>query len=99
MAYDESTRRMVIVGENGKAGQAKTNQELTAALSVSVWDLSNMRQPVMACMAGPKQVSCALVRMCMRMCLAHICIHTWTDIFVPKTLMAILIHALRAKRA
>ena len=58
MAFDDVNSRLVIVGEDGKAGQAVTSQQLTAALSVSVWDLRNMQQPVMACRAGHQQVSC-----------------------------------------
>ena len=56
LAYDEAECRLVIVGENGQARKARSSQQLAAALSVSVWDLSNMRQPVMACMTGSEQV-------------------------------------------
>ena len=57
MAFDEVNSQLIIVGEDGKAAQAATSQQLTAALSVSVWDLTNMPQPVMACRAGHQQVS------------------------------------------
>lgn len=56
MAYDESESRLVIVGEDGRSGKAQTSQQLAAALSVSVWDLSNMQQPLLVCTTGSKQV-------------------------------------------
>ena len=56
MAYDESESRLVVVGEDGRAGKAQTSQQLAAALSVSVWDLSNMQQPLLVCTTGSKQV-------------------------------------------
>lgn len=62
MAYDEAGSRLVIVGDNGMAFKAKTSRQLAMALTVSVWDVSSMQQPVMACMAGNKQVS--LVSLC-----------------------------------
>ena len=56
MAYDPAQSRLVIVGENGQASKAKTSQQLAAALSVSVWDLSNLNQPLLAGTSGSKQV-------------------------------------------
>ena len=57
MAYDKSEARLVIVGEDGSAHKAKTSQQLAAALSVSVWDISNLHQPLLLCSAGSKQVN------------------------------------------
>lgn len=56
MAYDEGQLRLVVVGDNGGAGRARTSQQLGAALSVSVWDLTSIMRPVMACLAGKQQV-------------------------------------------
>ena len=56
MAYDKSESRLVIVGEDGRAGKANTSQQLAAALSVSVWDISNAQQPLLVCTTGSKQV-------------------------------------------
>ena len=64
MAYDNTKCRLVIVGENGKAGQAQTAQQLAAALSVSVWDVSNVGQPLLACTTGSKQVYMLLRLLC-----------------------------------
>ena len=56
MAFDEAELRMIIVGDNGQAGKASSSQQLASALSVSVWDVSSMLRPVMACLAGKRQV-------------------------------------------
>lgn len=64
MAYDQSESRLVIVGEDGHAGKAQTSQQLAAALSVSVWDLSNMQQPLLLCTTGSKQVPSLLQGYC-----------------------------------
>lgn len=72
MSFDEANSRLIIVGDNGLARKAQTSQQLHAALSVSIWDLSNMRQPVMAGMAGAKQVSRFV--QCCRFCCA--CLHS-----------------------
>ncbi|KAL0036267.1 hypothetical protein WJX79_010808 [Trebouxia sp. C0005] len=55
MAFDEAELRMIIVGDNGQAGKASSSQQLASALSVSVWDVSSMLRPVMACLAGKRQ--------------------------------------------
>ena len=60
MAFDESKSRLVIVGEDGSAHKAKTSQQLAAALSVSVWDISNLHQPLLVCTAGSKQVNLSM---------------------------------------
>ena len=51
----------MIVGEDGSAYKAKTSQQLAAALSVSVWDISNLQQPLLLCTAGSKQVNLQLM--------------------------------------
>ena len=65
MAYDKSESRLVVVGEDGSAHKAKTSQQLAAALSVSVWDISNLRQPLLVCTAGSKQVKSQCCAACM----------------------------------
>ena len=56
LAYDQSNSRLVVVAEDGRACKAKTSQQLAAALSVSVWDIRNLNQPLLLCTAGSKQV-------------------------------------------
>ncbi len=56
MAYDEAELRLIIVGDNGQAGKASSSQQLASALSVSMWDVSSMLRPVMACLSGKRQV-------------------------------------------
>ncbi|DBB06293.1 hypothetical protein WJX77_007210 [Trebouxia sp. C0004] len=55
MAYDEAELRLIIVGDNGQAGKASSSQQLASALSVSIWDVSSMLRPIMACLAGKQQ--------------------------------------------
>ena len=57
MAYDEAELRLIIVGDNGQAGKASSSQQLASALSVSIWDVSSMLRPVMACLSGKQQVT------------------------------------------
>jgi len=57
MAYDEAELRLIIVGDSGQAGKASSSQQLASALSVSIWDVSSMLRPVMACLAGKQQVN------------------------------------------
>ena len=56
IAYIEEAAQLVVVGEDGRAGQAQTSQQLAASLSVSVWNVSNPSRVTLATFAGIRQV-------------------------------------------
>ena len=45
IGYTEDAARLVILGDDGSSGQAKTGQQLASALSLSVWELSREEHP------------------------------------------------------
>lgn len=56
IAYIPESAQLLVVGDNGRTGQAQTSQQLAAALSVSVWNASNVNRVTLAHFCGIKQV-------------------------------------------
>lgn len=56
IAYIPSSSQLVVVGDNDKAAQAQTSQQLSAALSISVWNATNVSRITLAHFCGVKQV-------------------------------------------
>ena len=58
MSYTEDAARLVVAGDDGFSGQAKTGRQLASALSLSVWELSHEDHPKLVTVWNDGKVQC-----------------------------------------
>ena len=78
IAYIPSSSQLVVVGDNDKAAQAQTSQQLSAALSISVWNATNVSRITLAHFCGVKQV--CIWCMCLSRLACSVLLPSWSSL-------------------